>query len=345
MEYVVQAGDTLWSIAGRFFGKHALWRSIVSDNAMGDQPRLVAGDRLVLRDGLITQPVSSAQTHAPGSSDQQVEHRPSIIPGRAFTFVLADEVNPATRKVVRKVMVNPRLAAYYASQIGRPIPTVPNPERFGFRPTDPHSKVTLGRHSLGYKPSSFMSASSKPLGLARFAGNRFWIDVEKARAGGATFHETRTIIDDLTRIAGKTRKPADLAKVQAFKALVAADREVLISGVVLPGAIKGASAMALTRGLQSVQIVGFVMTAVDLGAATQKTVRIGSVKPLAAESLRQAGSWAATWGGVKLGAAAGALVGIETGPGAVLFAAGGGLLGGVGGYLGFDWVADSIDAN
>ena len=34
----------------------------------------------------------------------------SLIPGRAFLFVLSDEVNPVTRKVVRKVMVNPRMA-------------------------------------------------------------------------------------------------------------------------------------------------------------------------------------------------------------------------------------------
>jgi hypothetical protein len=181
--------------------------------------------------------------------------------------------------------------------------------------------------------------------LTRFTGRRYWIDVETARASGATFHETHEIVTDLERIAGKTRKAADLAKVRAFKSLVAADREVLIRGAVPPTAVKGAGAMALTRGLQCVQIVGFVMTAVDLGRAAGKSVRVGSVQPLGAESVRQVGSWAAAWSGLKLGAAAGAWVGIETGPGALFFAAGGALLGGVGGYIGFDWIADHIDEN
>ncbi|HEX8201389.1 MAG TPA: hypothetical protein VF590_12950, partial [Isosphaeraceae bacterium] len=70
-----------------------------------------------------------------------------------------------------------------------------------------------------------------------------------------------------------------------------------------------------------------------------------TVKPIAAESIRQVGGWASALAGMKLGAAAGALVGIETGPGAVVTAAAGGLLGGVGGYFGFDWIADHIHEN
>jgi hypothetical protein len=103
--------------------------------------------------------------------------------------------------------------------------------------------------------------------------------------------------------------------------------------------------MALTRGLQGVQVVGFVMTAVDLGSAANQWVKAGSVKPIAAETIRQAGGWAAAWAGVKVGGAAGAALGIETGPGAVLTGAAGALVGGVAGYCGFDWVADHIWEN
>jgi hypothetical protein len=345
MRYVVQAGDTLWAIAARYYGDPKSWRSIAADNNVTHAARLMIGDEVELRDALLKPAASPLTQLASASPDGDVQHRPSLVPGRAFVFVLADEVNPLSRKVVRKVMVSPRLAALYASRLGRPIPIVPNPELFGLRPTAPHSPVSMGRHALGIKPSPFMSASDHAMGVPRFSGRRFWIDVEKARASGATFHETHEIVQDLARIAGKTRKPADLAKVEMFKTLVAADREVLIRGAVSPAAIKGAGAMALTRGLQGVQVIGFVMTGVDLGVAATKSVRVGSVKPIAAESIRQAGSWAAAWGGIKLGAAAGALVGIETGPGAVLFAAGGAVVGGFSGYLGFDWVADQIDAN
>jgi hypothetical protein len=198
---------------------------------------------------------------------------------------------------------------------------------------------------MGLKPSPFISASTRPLGAPRFSGNPFWIDVDRARVAGATLHETNEIIADLNRIAQKTRGHADIARIEEFKKLVATDKEVLIRGAVPATAVKGAGTMALTRGLQGVQIVSFVITAVDLGHAASKSVTAGSVNPIAAESVRQGGSWASAWGGAQLGASAGALVGIETGPGAVLFAAGGSVVGSFLGYLGFDWIADHIDPN
>jgi hypothetical protein len=103
--------------------------------------------------------------------------------------------------------------------------------------------------------------------------------------------------------------------------------------------------MLLTRTVQGAQIVGFVMTAVDLGSTANTSLRTSSVKPLAAEGIRQVGGWASAWAGVKLGAAAGAAIGIETGPGAVVSAAAGSIAGGIAGYCGFDWIADFIYAN
>ena len=79
--------------------------------------------------------------------------------------------------------------------------------------------------------------------------------------------------------------------------------------------------------------------------AAERSYDRHSVKPLAAETIRQAGGWAAAWAGIKLGAAGGALVGIESGPGAVATGAVGGILGGIAGYYGFDWIADHIDRN
>jgi hypothetical protein len=242
-------------------------------------------------------------------------------------------------------MVSSALSQKLSMQLGQPIPVVANPERFGFHPTEPTSPVTMGRHAMGLKPSPFSSASKSALGPSRFSGSRFWIDVEQARQAGATFHDTEEILADLDRIARKTAKAADLARIDRIKGLVRADAEVLIRGSVPAAAIKGASAMALTRGLQGVQIIGFAMTAIDVTHATQRSIREGSMKPIAAETVRQVGGWAAAWAGVKLGAAGGALLGIETGPGAILTGAVGGLIGGVAGYYGFDWVADHISAN
>lgn len=347
MNYTVKVGDTLWAVAARLCGDPGKWRGIAEDNKIGANARIMVGDELSIRDAWLAPAAQTGATAAgqpPAGAGQ--EHRGSLIPGRAFTFVLADEINPVTRKVVRRVLVNPRMAAEISANIGRQLPVFPHPERFGLRPSGPSgSPITAGRHAMNFKPSPFMSASSHPLGAQRFKGSPFWIDVDRARAAGATFHETEEIIADLKRIAAKTRKPADLAKIEHFKKLVIGDKEVLIRGAVPAAAVKGAGAMALTRGLQGVQIVSFVVTAADLGRAGEKSIATGSVRPISAESVRQAGSWASAWATAKLGASVGALMGIETGPGAVLFAAGGAVAGGFFGYLGFDWIADHIDAN
>ncbi len=76
-----------------------------------------------------------------------------------------------------------------------------------------------------------------------------------------------------------------------------ADAEVLVKGPVPASAIKGAGSMGLTRGPQDVQIVGFAMTAIDMGNAAQESMEQHSAKPITAESIRQVGGWASAWGG------------------------------------------------
>jgi hypothetical protein len=134
-------------------------------------------------------------------------------------------------------------------------------------------------------------------------------------------------------------------KIHNIKRLVTIDSEVAIRGSVPAAAIKGGTSMALTRGLQGVQLVGFVMTAVDMTQAAQKSTQQQTLKPVTAESIRQVGGWTSAWAGIKLGAAAGASLGFATGPSAVVSTAVGGLIGGVAGYCFFDWAADQIDDN
>jgi len=344
MKHVVQPGDTLWRLAARYFGDPEKWRVIQQDNPTVAPRQLIIGDELVIRDAALA---SRGDTVVPAHTapSSAAEQRPSLVPGRAFLFVLADEIDPLSRKLVRRVIVNPRVAERWAAQLGRPVPYVPHPESFGFAPTDMNSLVTPGRHAQGLKPSSFTSASDHLLGASRFSGSPFWIDVGKARAAGATIHETQEILGDLDKIIARTRNVDKVGRLNRVRQLVAADAEVLIRGPIPAAAVKGTSAMLLTRALQGAQIVGFVMTAVDIGTAANTSLRTSSVKPLAAEGIRQAGGWAAAWAGVKLGAAAGAAVGIETGPGAVVTGAVGGIAGGVAGYCGFDWVADFIYEN
>jgi hypothetical protein len=89
-------------------------------------------------------------------------------------------------------------------------------------------------------------------------------------------------------------------------------------------------------------VVGVVVDGIQLAGAVQTSVEQESVRPVAAQTLRTAGSWAMAWAGAKAGVMLGAAAGVETGPGVVLTAIGGGVVGGVAGYLGADWIADWI---
>jgi len=347
MEHVVQYGDTLSELSRKYLGSSTRWPEIVRINRLGPADFLVVGQCLRLPEsakhhGAGHTSVIVTMTQEPACPAMPMEQRPATaIPARAFFFVVADEINPFNRKIVRKV-------AFPADLHGNPelLRRIVNPEKYGFSPRNPDSRVSIGRHVLGDTKSKFISASERPLGSPRFKGEQYWIDAAKVEKSGGIVHDARQIANDLDRIAAKTKQADFLHYIEDIrhKSLVL-DKEVLIEGQVSATAVKGAKAMALTRGLQFVQGVGIVMSVHDLGKAGVQSHRLGSVRPLAAESIRQAGGWAAAFAGMKLGAATGALVGVQTGPGAVLTAAVGGLIGGVGGYFGFDWIADHIHEN
>ena len=265
------------------------------------------------------------------------KRRASHLPAQAFFFVLADEFNPFRKKLVRRVIfphgvTNPELVAM-----------ILNPERYGFSPRDPHSPVSIGRHVLGRTDSKFVSASKLPFGSPRFDGKSYYIDAAKVKAAGGTIHNGDAIARDLSRIAGRTNDPDFKAYLEAIrKKAIAVDREVLVEGHIPAGAVKGAAAMALTRGLQFVQGVGIVVSAYDLGRAAATSYGTHSVVPIAKETVRQAGGWGGAWAGAELGGAAGLAVGIETGPGAIITGLVGGLVGGVAGFMGADWVASRM---
>ncbi len=284
---------------------------------------------------------------APGRGNANARGtKPALIPAHSYVFVVVDEVNPLRGKVIRRVITSSKLAAEVAGRIGKPVQLFPDPECFGFSASDPGSTLPLGRHAQGMKPSPYQSASRRqPLGARRFAGRPFWIDEAKARAAGATIHETPEVVSDLERILAKTRQSAGRAQLQGIINMVRQDREVLLHGAVPPAAVKGALAIGTTRVLQGVQIIGFVMSAVSLEHAAQRSFDRHFVRPLDAKTVRQAGGWMAGWAGMRLGALGGAALGIESGSGAVLTAAVGDVDGGLAGCFGFGWIADHVEVH
>ena len=340
MQHIVHRGESLWTIAAKTLGDAKRWTDIAQLNHLQHPNLLLIGQRLRLPSTAVAiQPGPSlAHYGAAFHGHLPFEQRPAVhIPARALFFVLADEVNPFRRKLVRKVVFprgleNPEL-----------LQRILHPDQHGFHPRDPASNVSLGRHVLGRTDSKFVSASERPLGSPRFQGKRYFIDVEKTKASGAVIHDGHAITSDLDRIASKSKDPKFKSYIEDIrqKATIV-DREVLVEGHIPAGAIKGMGGMAVTRGLQVVEGVGVVMTFYDLGSAGVQSYQQKSIVPLAKESVRQAGGWGAAWAGAEIGGLTGAAFGIETGPGAIITGAIGGFIGGVAGFMGADWVVSRM---
>lgn len=334
----VQYGESLWRIAAARLGDGNRWVEIARLNHLNNPSLIVHGQVLRLPDGPIGQ--STAGQTQPLDLNLPQCQGTDRVPGRAFFFVLADEVNPFRRKLVRKVVFPTGVNT--ASMVEQ----IMNPARYGFTPRDPASPVSIGRHVMGMTNSRYISTSGRPFGSSRFEGKSYWIDADKVQKSGAVIHEGRAIVDDLKRILAKTKKPELKQYIQdIIRKSEIIDREILVEGTIPAKAVKGVGAMAMTKGLQVISGVGLVVTAYDIGEAGRKSYETQSVKPIAAESVRQIGGWGAALAGAKIGGAAGAAVGLATGPGAVISAGVGAVLFGAAGYFGADWVADMIDAN
>lgn len=96
---------------------------------------------------------------------------------------------------------------------------------------------------------------------------------------------------------------------------------------------------------RAVTAFGLVVTAYDVTNAAGESIEQRSFRPITAEGVRQVGGWGAAVAGVKFGFVAGAALGIETGPGAILTGAIGSMIFGIGGYIGADRIADLIYEN
>jgi LysM repeat protein len=339
--YVVRPNDTLSGIAQQQLGSAHRWTEIAKANNVRDAHRLMIGQHLTLPEaGRQTDQLQRWRIAVPSNLGMPPHERPAtLLPGRAFMYVIADEMNPVTRRAVRKVIVPPKDVTDFAE-----IARISHPEKHGFSPRAAGSPVPVGRHVGGRVDSRFVSASDRAFGSPRLEGQRFWINIDKARRAGVTVHENSAIIADLDRVIAKTRKPAQKAELQRIREMsITVDRELVFEGKIPAGAIKTGSMMAMTRGAQIVSGVGIVLTAYDLEQAAQRSHNQHSIKPLAAETVRQAGGWGGALAGAELGAMTGAAVGIETGPGALVTGLIGGMIGGIAGFTGANWIAGYIE--
>jgi len=261
------------------------------------------------------------------------------VPARGSLFLVLRTV-AANGKLVRKVVPLPPtdIAAL----------VVNNPQQFGFHPRNMNGVVSLGEHALGDTMSRYISASTKPHGAPNFNGDAWYIDIPKLQKEGIRIHSTQEIIQDLDRIH-QNATPELQARIARLKGVIDShEGEVLVEGHIPASAVQSAEAAAREMTLfktlghagRVVTVVGVVFTAYDLEQASVRSVESHSVRPIAAETVRQAGGWG---GGFLGGFALGAALGIETGPGAIITGLVGGVIGGIAGYAGGDWAAKKID--
>lgn len=93
------------------------------------------------------------------------------------------------------------------------------------------------------------------------------------------------------------------------------------------------SLLPLCRTLQFVQAAGFAWTACEVTSAAIDSLRRRTWRPLAVETVGQAGSWAGGVAGLKVGCKLGVAAGLSTGAGALVSAAIGAGIGGLAGYV------------
>lgn len=380
-QYIVQHGDSLRSISGKVLGSASQWMELARLNAVRAPYAIFTGQILKLpAASSATQTSAASQQLALATEPPPAAI--AIARGFSFVFVVDQLPDVGHTHLIRKVAVVP---SDFTDALNLSVREwrAGLPERFGIEPNARSGATSIAEHVQGISPSTspYTSASNKPFGAATMQGRAVLLDTAKIKAAGGRIYEPRAIIHELRAFVA--RNPGSSQRVETLiRAITDFEGETLIEGRTpraavskpnvthrayveeaeqlfqehrsdpaklaeelksLEGSYKGAAKLA--KGLRLVGTVGVVLTAVDLTKATAKSFHQSSFKPIGAESIRQVGGWGAGWAGAKIGALAGAAVGIETGPGAIVSGAIGAIVFGAGGYFGFDWVADKIDAN
>lgn len=230
-----------------------------------------------------------------------------------------------------------------------------NPKKYGIIPRgdlmEKSSEIIKrpGLHALGNTNSIYTSASTFEAGAKGFNyTHKFYIDIEVVKKQGGTIVSTSKIIEDLYLLKGE--QPHLSQRID--KLLTVIDKiegETLIESSGYKTAVMTEFEYNLMKKMniagKGLSILAIGLTVMDIKNATMKSVKQKSYKPIAAETIRQAGGWGGAWAGAEIGGAGGAALGIETGPGAIVTGLIGGIVFGIAGYFGADWVADYIDEN
>jgi hypothetical protein len=292
------------------------------------------------------------QTETNDRKDSQFDVLGHLMPARMFIFVVVDEPG-ANGFLVRRCYTS--IHDEYLEQLNL-TPVQKNrevfPEEFGLWGKGPESSASIAEHVMGYeKITRFASTSSQfPDGATRMGGKIVYVDIAKAKRAGAKFVTTDEIRQALMQYATDNPHLKNrIAKITHYAESL--DKEILVqpNPKIPPSAIFSKTGLAQAFGVvkyaRVVEVFGIGFTAYDLGLAADQSFHAKSVQPIEKEAVRQMGGWGGAIVGARMGLAAGALIGLETGPGTVITGLIGGIVFGAIGYFGGRDVADHMPVN
>lgn len=337
-------------IAKKELGNQDRWIEIARLNNIEGPYQLLVGQTIKLPDKIsmfIPQPPAISIKHPPATTAL----------ARGLLFVVFEQLpDVGSNKVIRKVAVIPK--------------------NYALAPKNPSATFSAAEHAyMGHNlETQFLSTSNRPYGAPKFQGEPLLIDLNMVGASGSRVYTEQELIMELRRYSAQTGANVDML----IQTIQKAEGEVLIEGSVSGDAVKRVSnahtpyiktaeeiwsrfeAKEITRPQMETEleslakaygrakivgrvgrvltVVGVVLTAVDLGVAGKKSYDKSSFRPLAAETVRQIGGWSGAYAGGVTGAAFGAAITSETGPGAII---GGALFAMVFGAIGY-WRGDVI---
>lgn len=358
-EYLVNPGDSLWKIAESQLGNPLRWKEIALLNQIQDPKMIFIGKSLRLPDrwDLPTKKLSSNNSVEYSGNACYPEflgnYPASTSYGRAFLFIVADEINPFNPKLVRRVTVPTHILDPEV------IRKIRYPEKYGFFARDPTSNVSPAGHVKGMTNSKYISLSDLPLGAKRHGNRIYWLDVKTLQKAGIPIIPHDELIELVEKAIQKEQALLDsrIAKGSSQKSINSLQDSVnkykrslqqakwdkeLLAAKDIPkelGAVKGVASMGLTRGLQVVGGLGIVFSARDIKNAAEESYQKQDIRILTRESTKQLTGWGGAALGASMAGTMGAAFSIETGPGAIAIGAIGSL---VGGFVGFVWGAETV---
>lgn len=284
-----------------------------------------------------------------GEADSRVDVLGHPMPAHMFVFVVVDEVG-RDGFLVRNCYASvdsPWLKPLDLGRAGEYREVFP--ERLGLWGKGPDSTATIAEHVMGdVRVTSYASVSGNfPHGANRFEGKTVYIDIAAAKRSGAriiTPEEIGIALDDYQRqfphLKGRIARIKNYSLNLDNEFLIQPNRRVPPSGIFTRRGL-GLS-LGIVKYARVIQVVGIGFTAYDIGVATGQSFSTRSIRPIEKEVVRQIGGWGGATAGMKMGASAGALVGLETGPGTVITGLIGGIVFGAIGYFGGAVVADEL---